>query len=103
MSETPPALAPEALAALADKLDRFLRGEHPMFTRADSEELRKATAFVGAFQGDPATLLRVQQAFQAVEGTIRVGKVAGYVLAFVVVTWTQWDRLLDLLTGRPAP
>lgn len=95
-------LSPEALTALAAKLDRFLAGENPIFTREDLAELRKASAFVSVFHGDPKTLKRMADAWTTVEGFVRVGKFAAYGLAFVVVTWTKWDQLTALLGWKGA-
>ena len=44
-------------------------------------------------------LHRMIAAWRAADGFIRVSKQIGIVLAFVVIAWTQWDRLVELIWG----
>lgn len=44
-------------------------------------------------------LQRMIELFRDAEGYIRVTKQVGLLIAFIVVAWTQWDRLVELVTG----
>jgi hypothetical protein len=45
------------------------------------------------------TLQSIIEAWRAASGWIKVTKNIGVVIAFVVVLWTQWDRLVELISG----
>jgi hypothetical protein len=94
---------PERLADIADKLERLVGGEHPQFTHDDAAALKTASAFVGAFSGDPAELRAMQEAWVSVKGFLKVGKVAGYTLGFLVLLVTNWERLVALFSRGSAP
>lgn len=53
-------------------------------------------------ENEVIVLQRMIEAWRAAEGFIRVSKYIGVVIAFIVVLWTQWDRLIELIRGlRP--
>lgn len=75
-------IAPD-LTAIAAKLDRLIQNDDLHIF--DTNEV--------------LILLRVIEAWRDAEGYVRITKKVGIVLAFIVVLWTQWDRLIELIAG----
>lgn len=83
-----------------EKLDALLEASDlHIFNPVEVAQIKTGIAFVEAFDGDPATLLRVARAYQAVEGWVTVTQKVGLVIAFVVVLWANWERIFDLIRG----
>lgn len=67
----------------------------------------KLDKLVSAHIFDPDEILVLQRLIQMVrntEGFVHVTKNLGIILTFIVVIWTQWDRLVELvqsLRGKP--
>ena len=87
--------------AINAKLDAMFsaKGIH-IFDDVEIDKIRTGIMFVEAFDGDPATLLRVASAFRAAEGWVTVTKKAGLVIAFGVILWANWGQLLGLIRGE---
>ena len=87
--------------AINAKLDEMFgaKGVH-IFNDVEIDKLRTGMKFVDAFDGDPATLMRVASAFRAAEGWVTVTKKAGLVIAFGVILWANWGQLLGLIRGE---
>lgn len=74
-----------SLEDLSDKLDKLL--EHDDLHIFDPEEVK--------------TLQAIITAWRAADGFITVTKRIGIVIAAVVLLWTQWERLLELIRAIP--
>ena len=74
------------MGAISAKLDKLLAQDvHHIF---DAREIK--------------VLQDMMAAWEAVSGTVKVTKTIGLVLAFIVIFWTQKDRLTELLGwGKP--
>jgi len=74
-----------SLVDLSAKLDKLL--EHDNLHIFDPKEVE--------------TLQAIIEAWRSAQGFVTVTKRVGVVLAFVVLLWTQWDRLLELIRAVP--
>lgn len=74
------------LADIAKKLDFLIKGDDLHIF--DASEI--------------LVLQRMIAAWTAADGFIRVTKYVGIVLAAIVVGWTQWERLVEII-GRGKP
>ena len=86
--------------AINAKLDEMFsaKGVH-IFNDVELDKIRTGMKFVDAFDGDPATLIRVASAFRAAEGWVTITQKAGLWFAFFVILWANWEKLLDLIRG----
>lgn len=84
---------------IAAKLDAILIKTNAMeaFTPKEVASIRTAKDFVEAFHGDPTTLKRMSDLYTAVEGFVKITKTVAIILAFIVVGWTQIDRMRELI------
>ena len=101
MSEEGLVLTREDFDALLRKLDR-LPSSHPTTPDFSDEEvaaIKRSVAFTQTFHHDAETLRRMERAFTMAESFIKVSKTVAAFLAFIVIVWTQWDRLMELV-GR---
>ena len=100
MSDEGLTLTREDFDALLKKLDK-LPGTQPSpnFTDEEVAALKQSMAFTQTFHHDPATLRRMERAFIMAEGFIGVSRTISLFVAFIVVLWTQWDRLMELIAG----
>ena len=91
-----------ALENISEKLDKLVEQTH-VFTPEEVKKINEALNFVKPFNGDSATLKHIQDLYLMINGWVKVTKTIGAVLAFIVVLWVNWDRLMDLIGLRPTP
>lgn len=73
----------ESLSNIGKKLDKLL--EQDDLHIFDKHEIEVLQAII--------------EAWRAASGWIKVTKNIGIVIAFIVVLWTQWERLGELVSG----
>lgn len=91
-------LTREDFDALLRKLDK-LPSSHPTTPDFSDEEvsaIKRSVAFTQTFHHDAETLRRMERAFVMAESFITVSKTVAAFLAFIVIVWTQWDKLTEL-------
>lgn len=101
MSDEGLTLTREDFDVLLKKLDK-LPSSYPITPDFSDEEvaaIKRSVAFTQSFHHDPETLRRMERAFVMAESFIKVSKTVAAFLAFVVIVWTQWDKLMELV-GR---
>lgn len=85
--------------ALIEKLDKLPSSypTTPDFTDEEVFAIKRSVAFTQTFHHDAETLKRMERAFVMAENFITVSKYLAAILAFVVIVWTQWDKLVELI------
>ena len=81
------------------KLDALAEKDVHIFTMVEVADIKASIAFTKSFNGDPATLLDMSEKFKAVQGFVKVVRNVGLIVAFIVVLWANWERLIDLIRG----
>ena len=74
-----------SLGDLSGKLDKLL--EHDDMHLFDRKEVETLQAIIAAWR--------------AADGFLTVTKRVGVVLACIVLIWTQWERVLELIRAAP--
>ena len=89
--------------SINEKLDAILQKTESMeiFSPEEIAALRISNTFVAAFHGDPKTLLRMASVYERVEGLISITKAVGMALAFIVILWSNADRLREMMGMKP--
>lgn len=74
----------------------------PIHELPDLAELKAKVAALPEFDPRERRVLHEMiEAWEAASGFIKITKTVGIVLAFIVLCWTQWDRLAMFLGGKP--
>lgn len=103
MTEENFALTREDFEILLKKLDK-LPSSHPTtpdFSDDEVKAIKQSVAFSQTFHYDAETLRRMERAFVMAESFIGVSKNLAALLAFIVILWTQWDKLAELVRSKP--
>lgn len=101
MSDEGELLTREDFAELLKKLDKLPSSypTNPDFSDEEVAAIKRSVAFTQAFHHDADTLRRMERAFVMAESFITVSQRVAAFLAFIVIVWTQWDKLTELM-GR---
>jgi hypothetical protein len=99
MSDEGQLLTREDFLELLKKLDKLPSSypANPDFSDLEVDAIKRSVAFTQAFHHDAETLRRMEKAFVMAESFIKISQRMAAFLAFVVIVWTQWDKLTELL------